>query len=95
MGFAQHLGPICKGAATGFLIGLASIATEDKKILFILRIVLMPVEFVTWVAQKGLGLSDMSTALMGWFGATIYCMVLGGLIGWGVGVLRSKVTGDE
>ena len=95
MDFTRHLGPICKGAGIGFLIGLASIATVDKKSLFILRIVLKPVEFVTWLAQKTLGLSDGSTALMGWFGAAIYCTVLGGLTGWGVNVLYSESTGDE
>jgi hypothetical protein len=95
MSITQHLGPICKGAGIGFLLGLASIATVDKKTLFLLRIVLKPVEFATWLAQKSLGLSNGSTALMGWFGATLYCMVLGGLIGWGVSALYSKVTGDD
>ncbi|HUJ09704.1 MAG TPA: hypothetical protein VL171_06735 [Verrucomicrobiae bacterium] len=95
MSITKHLGPICKGAAVGFLIGLASIATEDKKTLFVQRIVLKPVEFAMWLAQKIFGLSDGSTALLGWLCAAIYCMILGGLIGWGVSVLYSKVTGDE
>ena len=95
MGISGHLGPICKGAAVGFLIGLASIATVDKKTLVIMRVVSKPVEWVTWVAQKLLGLSDGSTALMGWFGMGIWCMILGALIGWGVSALYSKATGDD
>ena len=95
MDITRHLGPMCKGAGIGFLVGLASIATVDKKSLFILSIALKPVEFLTWMAQKSLRLSDGSTALMGWLGAAIYCMVLGGLIGWGVSMLYSKATGDE
>jgi hypothetical protein len=86
---------ICKGAAVGLLVGLASIATVDKKSLAILRVVGKPVEWVTWVAQKLFGLSDGSTALMGWFGMGIWCMILGGLIGWVVSILYSKATGDE
>ena len=92
---SRHLGPICKGAAIGFLIGLASIATTDKKTLVIMRVVSKPVEWGTWAVQKLLGLSDGSTALMGWFGMGIWGMILGGLIGWGVSVLYSKATGDE
>jgi hypothetical protein len=95
MASSRHLGPICKGAAIGFLFGLASIATVDKKTLFILRIVSKPVELVMWLAQKTLGLSDGSTALMGWLCLAVYWMILGGLIGWGVSVLYSKATGDE
>ncbi len=95
MGISRHLGSICKGAAVGFLIGLASIATVDKKTLVIMRVVSKPVEWVMWVAQKLLGLSDGSTALMGWLAMGIWCMILGALIGWGVGVLHSKATGDE
>ena len=95
MDITQHLGPICKGAGIGFLVELASVATVNKKSLFILSIALKPMEFLTWVAQRSLGLSDGSTALMGWLGAAIYCMVLGGLIGWGVSMLYSKATGDE
>jgi hypothetical protein len=95
MGISRHLGPICAGAAVGFLIGLASIATVDKKTLALMRVVSKPVEWVTWLAQKSLGLSDGSTALMGWLGMGIWCMILGALIGWGVSAARSKATGDE
>jgi hypothetical protein len=91
MNISQHFGLIWKGAGIGFLLGLASIATVDKKTLIILHLVMKPVEFVSWLTQKGLGLSDGSTALLGWFGTAIYCMVLGGLIGWGVSVMCSKV----
>ena len=86
---------IFKGAAVGFLIGLASIfGTTDKKSLAIMRVVSKPVEWVTWVAQKLFGWSDGSTALIGWLGMGIWCAILGGLIAWGVSVLYSKVTGD-
>ena len=30
MSLTRHLGAICKGAGIGFLVGLASIANEDK-----------------------------------------------------------------
>ena len=46
-----------------------------------------------WLAQKILGLSDGSTALMGWLCLAVYWMILGGLIGWGVSVLRAKILG--
>ena len=95
MSGTRHLGPICKGAGIGFLVGLASIATVDKTSLYILRILSKPVEWVMWLAQKMLGLSDGSTALMGWLCLAVYWMILGGLIGWGVSVLYSKATGDE
>lgn len=95
MSVTQHFGPICKGAGIGFLVGLASIATMDKKSLFILRIVGKPVELLTWVLQKVFRLSDGSTALIGWFGMAIYCMIIGGLLGWGVSIMYAKVTGDE
>jgi hypothetical protein len=95
MSITQHLGPICKGAVVGFLCGLASIATVDKKTLFIVRIVSKPVEFVTWLAQKSLGLSDGTTALVGWLCMGFLGMLIGGLLGWGLSVLYSKVTGDE
>jgi hypothetical protein len=95
MSMTRHLGPIVKGAGIGFLFGLASIATIDKASLFILRVGNKPVELVVWASQKVFGLSDGSTALMGWFCTAFYWMVLGGLIGWGVSVLYSKVTGDE
>ena len=101
MRYSPHHGPtsrvaaICKGAAVGFLVGLASIATVDKKSLAILRVVSKPVEWVMWAAQKVLGLSDGSTALIGWLGMGIWCAILGALIGWGVSVLYSKATGDE
>jgi hypothetical protein len=87
----QHLGAICKGAAAGFLFGLASIATVDKLTLQILSIVNKPVELLIWLAQNVFRLSDESTALMGWLGLAVYWMVLGGLIGWGVSVTYSKV----
>ena len=101
MRYSPHDGPpsktaaICKGAAVGFLIGLASVATVDKKTLAILEVVSKPVGWVMWVAQKLFGLSDASMALMGWLGMGIWCMLLGALIGWGVSVLYSRVTGDE
>jgi hypothetical protein len=95
MGLTQHLGPICRGADIGFLVGLASIAAVDKPSLRIFRLISKPVEWVGWLAQKTLGLSDGSTALIGWLGLGIYWMILGGLIGWGVSVLSSKVTEDE
>ena len=82
---------ILKGAAIGFLVGLASVATIDKKSLAILRVIGKPVEWTMWVTQKLFGLSDGSTALMGWLGMGVWCMILGGLIGWGI----SKATGDE
>jgi hypothetical protein len=94
MAITRHLGPICKGAAIGLLVGLASVATVDQKTLVILRIVNKPVEFVTWLAQRGFGLSDGNTALMGWFCTAIFWMMIGGLIGWGVSVLRAKASGD-
>ena len=77
------------------MFGLASIATVDQKTLFVLLIVNKPVEVVTWLGQKGLGWSDGSTALIGWFCTALYWMVIGGLIGWGVSVLYTKITGDE
>jgi len=95
MSLTRHLGPICKGAGVGFLFGLASIAARDKPSLHLVRILSKPVEFVLWLAQKTLGLSDGSTALMGWLCLAVYWMILGGLIGWGVSVFYSKVTGDE
>ncbi len=94
MNISRHFAGICTGAGIGFLIGLASIATVDKKTLVLLRIVLKPVEVITGLAQKILGLSDGSTALLGWFGSALYCMILGGLFGWGVSVLYAKATGD-
>ncbi|PWU19571.1 MAG: hypothetical protein C5B50_06300 [Verrucomicrobia bacterium] len=95
MSISRHFGSICKGAGIGFLIGLASIATVDKKTLAILQILSKPVELVTWVAQKTLGLGDGTTALMGWLGLAVYWMILGALIGWGVSVLLAKGSGDE
>jgi hypothetical protein len=77
------------------LVGLASIATVDKTSLHIFRILSKPVEWVMWLAEKTFGLSNGSTALMGWFCLGIYWMILGGLMGWGVSVFYSKVTGDE
>src|SRR5437762_1330081 len=68
MNVTRHLGAICKVAAIGCLFGLASIASIDKASLLILRIGNKPVELVVWLAQKILGLSDGSTALLGWFG---------------------------
>ena len=57
---------------------------------FVFRIVNKPIEVVLWLAQQAFGLSDESTAVMGWFCLAIYWMAIGGLIGWGVSVLRSK-----
>ena len=94
MASTQHLGAICKGAALGFLFGLASIATVDKLTLHIFRILNKPVELVIRLTQNILRLSDGSTALMGWLCLAVYWMILGGLIGWGVSVLHSKVKGD-
>ena len=94
MNIARHLRGICKGAGIGFLVGLASIATIDRKTLFILRVVLKPVEILTSLAQRILGLSDGTTALMGWVGAATYCMILGGLLGWAASVFCSKAAGD-
>jgi hypothetical protein len=93
MAATQHLGAICKGAAAGFLFGLASIATVDKFTLQVSRILNKPVELMIWLAQNLLGLSDGSTALMGWLCLGVYWMLLGGLIGWGVSVVHSKVKG--
>jgi hypothetical protein len=95
MAFTRHLGPVCKGAATGFLVGLASIAMADKGANHVFRILSRPVEWVTWLAQKVLGLSDGSTALMGWLGLGVYWMMIGAFIGWGVSVLLAKGSGDE
>ena len=95
MSISRHLGSISKGAGVGFLFGLASIATVDKKTLAILRIAGKPVEFVTWLAQKTFGLTDGSTALMGWLGLAVFWMILGGLTGWGVSVLLAKTSGEE
>jgi hypothetical protein len=74
------------------LIGLASVATSDKTLLSILSILSKPVDFVMWLAQKIFGLSDGSVALMSWLGFAVFCMILGGLIGWGVSVV---LGGDE
>jgi hypothetical protein len=95
MDISRHLGLICKGAGVGFLVGLASIATEDKGANHIIIIVRKPVEWVMWLAQHIFGLSDGSTALMGWLCLGVYGMVLGGLVGWGISVLYLKATGDE
>jgi len=95
MSIMRHLGAICKGAGIGFLVGLALIATEDKGAEHILFIMSKPVEWVMWLAQKILGLSDGSTALMGWLCLGVYWMILGGVIGWGASVIYSKVTGNE
>jgi hypothetical protein len=48
MAATQHLGAICKGAAAGFLFGLASIATVDKLTLQVSRILNKPVELLIW-----------------------------------------------
>ncbi len=95
MGISRHLGPICKGAGVGFLVGLATIATQDKGVNHILFVLSKPVEWAAWLAQKILGLSDGSTALMMWLGLGVYWMILGGLIGWGISVVYSHATGDE
>ena len=77
------------------MIGLASIATVDKRTLVILSIVSKPVQFMTWLAQNIFGLSDGTTAQMGWLCLAIYWMIIGGLIGWGVSALHCKATGDQ
>jgi hypothetical protein len=91
MAATQHLGAICKGAAAGFLFGLASIATVDKLTLQVSRILNKPVELLIWLTQSLLSLSDESTALMGWLCLGFYWMLLGGLMGWGVSVMHSKL----
>lgn len=91
----RYLGAIIKGAGIGFLVGLALIAAEDKGAEHILFVMSKPVEWVMWLAHKILGLSDGSTALMGWLCLGLYWMIIGGVIGWGAGVIRSKVTGAE
>ena len=94
MAIAQHLSGICKGAAIGFLLGLAAIATVDKKTVVIMRVLSKPVEWVIYLAQKILIWSDGTTSLMGWLGMAAYWMLLGALIGWGASVLHSKSSGD-
>ena len=74
---------------------MASIATVDMKTLAILRIMSKPVELAMWLAQKTLGLSDGSTALMGWLCLAVYWTILGGLIGWAVSFLLAKASRDE
>ncbi len=87
---------IFKGAAVGFLIGLASIfGTTDKKSFAILRAVSLPVQWVTSAAQKLFGWTDGSTALIGWLGMGIWCAILGGLIAWSASALYSKITGGD
>lgn len=95
MAFTRHLGLICKGAGVGFLVGLASIATQDKGVNHVLFVLSKPVEWLAGLAQRVLGLADGSTALLAWLGLGIYWMLLGGLIGWGISVARARLTGEE
>jgi len=101
MRYSPHHGPtskaaaICKGAAIGFLVGIASIAAQDKGVNHILFVLSKPVEWIGWLAQKIFRLADGSTAMVAWLGLGIYWMIIGGLIGWGVSVARSRMNGDE
>lgn len=86
---------IGKGAAIGFLVGIASIAAQDNGVNHLLLVLSKPVAWVTWAAQELLGLSAGSAALLGWFGMGIWGMILGALLGWGVSALYAKLTGEE
>jgi len=68
---------------------------EDKGTHHLFLILSKPVEWTGWLAQKSLGLSDGSTAMLGWLCLGIYWMIIGGFIGLGISVLYSKVAGDE
>jgi len=98
MSASQYIPQICKGAATGLLVGGAALFSGDsahQDAARIFDILDTPVSVAIWILEHVFRFRHEST--IGWwflfhFG---YWMILGGLVGWGVGILRSKVIGDD
>jgi hypothetical protein len=85
---------IVKGALLGVCFGVAAFAA-DQQAARILEIIIAPVSLLVWIVKHLFMLSDKGTA--GWFLLFYftYWLLLGGLVGWGIAVVKAKLTGDE
>lgn len=94
---SRHIDLIAKGAAIGFLVGLVSVlgVHGPEVIVRTFEIVGVPVSWFVALLQMVFGLSEMTSALLWWLLHSLYWMVIGGLVGWGVSVLQTKLLGDE
>jgi hypothetical protein len=98
MSASQYILLICKGAGIGFFVGGAVLFCGDsphEATARLIDIIDTPVNVAVWILEHIFRFRHDRTA--GWwllfhFG---YWMILGGLAGWGFGVIRSKVIGDE
>jgi hypothetical protein len=88
---------ICTGAMIGLLVGAAALASGDSPnpiVAHVFDFLGTPVSLLVWLLQQLFGLSDVSAAGWWFLFHFAYWMLLGGLIGWGAAILRSKATGD-
>jgi hypothetical protein len=82
----------------GLLVGGAALFSGDSahpESARIFDIIDKPVSVPIWILEHIFRFSHEST--IGWWLLFhfAYWMLLGGLVGWGIGIVRSEVIGDE
>jgi hypothetical protein len=89
---------IVKGIGIGLVVALAALASGDSPNPYWARafdILGAPVAFAVLLLEKLFGLDKGSSVGFWLLFHFAYWGLIGGLMGWGYGVLRSKVLGDE
>jgi hypothetical protein len=74
---------------------LASGDSPDQTAARVFDILGKPVSLLVWLLEKIFKLSASSSAGLWFLFHFAYWMVIGALLGWVVGILRSSVLGDE
>jgi hypothetical protein len=82
-----------KGAGIGLVVAFAALASGDSPNLNFARafdVLGAPVGFAVLILEKLFGLSEGSSVAAWLLLHFAYWMLIGGLVGWGLSVLRSK-----
>ena len=88
---------ITTGAGIGLIVAFAALSSGDSPNLALARvfdILHTPVALFVLGLEKVFGLDEGTSVGIWLLLLFVYWMVIGGLIGWGVGIVRSKVLGE-
>ena len=94
MSAKRYIPQICIGALCGIFLGVAAFAA-DQQAARILEIIIAPVALLVWIVKHLFRLGDGGTMVWFLLFYFTYWMLLGALVGWGVAVVKAKITGDE
>jgi hypothetical protein len=98
MSITRHIRPMCIGAAIGFLVAAAALASGDSPNQAAARVFDLlgtPVSLFVLLLKKLFGLGDASTVGVWLISHFVYWMLLGSGCACGISILRYKATGKE